>query len=325
MHKDRLGPVKSNAALIDDLARAAGLEPKRAKSIAGQITWIDGSAGGKASCIINGSFCDVRGGRLGRDHTLQDVPTCYVRDRVMDYINDQLPDHKRGAVRRAVFSDLTEAEINLYSTLIADQRIEAEKPPPRQPGAARLLDQQRALLGAIDEDMVDLTPNPFPIAERNLSTMPLLSWSVVRPRFPDQLPTECPGGLDLDIYYDCDQIRAMIKLFISTGEWTMDEFRMALGGVTRAQLNTFLGHDGPLNGLRCKAFQLCWEFFHRREMLDLPLEGAGSVRDERLLERRAAKLRTAERRAAKRRSTDGDAEDSRGGKRRKSDSAEEGA
>jgi hypothetical protein len=112
------------------------MKPDQAKGVAGQITWFDGSAGGKACCFITGDMRTISGGRLGRNHTLEDVPTCYVRDRVMDYINDQLPEEKRADVRRAVFSDLTEAEINLYSALIAEERIEAEAetPPPQETG-----------------------------------------------------------------------------------------------------------------------------------------------------------------------------------------------
>jgi hypothetical protein len=268
-----------------------------------------------------GDMCTISGGRLGRDHTLEDVPTCYVRDRVMDYINDQLPEEKRADVRRAVFSDLTEAEINQYSALIAEERIEAEAPSPRRPGASRQLDRQQEVLCTID-DTIDLEPGLSRVRRRNMSS--IIS-SVVKARGVGPLPAERLVQVDDDIFHDCDQVRAMVRRFITTGEWTMDDFRLTLGGVTRAQLNTFLEHRGPRNGLRCKAFQLCWEFFHRREKLSLPLTEAGSVRDERLLERRAAKQRAAQRRAAKRSRVAGDAEDCRSGKRRKSDSTEDGA
>jgi hypothetical protein len=301
------------------------MKPDQAKGVAGQITWFDGSAGGKACCFITGDMRTISGGRLGRNHTLEDVPTCYVRDRVMDYINDQLPEEKRADVRRAVFSDLTEAEINLYSALIAEERIEAEAetPPPKRRGTSRpQLDRQQEVLCTIDDE-IDLEPRFLRVIPRDMFSS--IKSSVVKTRGADPLPVERLVEVDDHIFHDCDQVRAMVRRFITTGEWTMDEFRLTLGGVTRAQLNTFLEHRGPRNGLRCKAFQLCWEFFHRREKLSLPLTGAGSVRDEHLLERRAAKQRAAQRRAAKRSRAGGDAEDCRGGKRRKSDSTEEGA
>ena len=271
-----------------------------------------------------GDMRTITGGRLGRDHTLEDVPTCYVRDRVMDYINDQLPEETRADVRRAVFSDLTEAEINQYSALIAEERIEAENetPPPSRPGASRHLDRQQEVLCAID-DAIDLEPGLSPVLRRNISSS--ITSSVVKTRGVDPLPVERLVQVDDEIHHDCDQVRAMVRRFITTGEWTMDEFRLTLGGVTRAQLNTFLEHRGPRNGLRCKAFQLCWEFFHRRQKLSLPLTEAGPVRDERLLERRAAKQSAAQRRAAKRSRAGGDADDFRNGKRHKSGSKEEGA
>jgi hypothetical protein len=241
----------------------------------------------------------------------------------MDYIDDQLPEENRADVRRAVFSDLTEAEINLYSSLIAKERIEDNTPSPKTPAPSRHLHRQQEVLCTID-DTIDLEPGLSRVARRHVFSS--LSSSVVKTGYRDRLPVEHLVQVDDDIYHDCDQVRAMVRRFITTGEWTMDEFRQTLGGVTRAQLNTFLEHRGPRNGLRCKAFKRCWEFFHRREKLSLPLTGAGPLRDENLLERRAAKQRAAQRRAAKKRSSaGGDAEDCRGGKKRKSDSTKDGA
>jgi hypothetical protein len=121
----------------------------------------------------------------------------------------------------------------------------------------------------------------------------LLTRSVVRPPAVNRpgswqpLPAEWHIEVNRDIFYDCDQVRAMVKRFVDEGEWTIDEFRAALGSedglVTREQLNNFLGQSGPRNGIRCKAFPLCWEFFHRREKLSLPLAGASARRDEALL------------------------------------------
>ncbi|KAK4236853.1 hypothetical protein C8A03DRAFT_35236 [Achaetomium macrosporum] len=314
--KTQLGPSKSNATLIDDLALAAGLTPEQTRSVRGQITWWDGMAGGKVTCSVTVGSWEVRGGRLGRDHTLEDVPTCYLRDRIMDYINDIVPEEKRTAARRAVFSDLTDAEINQYSMLIAgqDKRLMAEEPsreaspmPTAKP--SRHLDRQDELLRSID-GAVDLTPHPE-LVLRRWEFHGAITRSVVKPNCREPLPAERLIQVDCDIHYDCDQVRAMIKRFIDGGQWSLEEFRTALcgagGGVTREQLNTFLGHRGERNGIRSKAFQLCWSFFHRREKLSLPLAGAGARRDEALLRLRAGK----------RRSTGGGDEGSQGGKRRR--------
>ena len=63
------------------------------------------------------------------------------------------------------------------------------------------------------------------------------------------------------------------------------EFRLAPGGVARAQLNVLLW------AARTVASQLCWESFRRRETLGLPLDGAGPQRYGQLVQRRGAKRR----------------------------------
>lgn len=76
---------------------------------------------------LNVAEGQVRGGRLGRDHTLDDVPNHFLRDQAMGYINTQLPEDQRHAARKAVFPDLSEAELEEYVKLIQQQQEQAER------------------------------------------------------------------------------------------------------------------------------------------------------------------------------------------------------
>jgi hypothetical protein len=97
---------------------AADLESKTALVIKGQITWLDADGDPERVSTLHGGTWTVTGGRLGRDHTLEDVPHNHVRDRVMDYINEMIPPQKQQSVRRAVFTDLSDADIDTYSSLV---------------------------------------------------------------------------------------------------------------------------------------------------------------------------------------------------------------
>ncbi|KAL2145892.1 hypothetical protein VTI28DRAFT_5974 [Corynascus sepedonium] len=305
------GEEKSNAALMDDLARAAGLDSGTKRSISAQITWTDGCADGKASCMLTGGTWEVKGGRLKRDHTLEDVPTCYVRDRIMDYINKLVPEEKKMAARRAVFSDLNDDEINAYSAMIAEEAAVAENESMGVlPAQSKSQPQDPEKLLCDIDDTVDLTPHAEPVVRQKPRRKPILHSVVWPPHFKQNpLPVERLVKVEGGIHHDCDQIRAMIKRFVEGGTWSIDGFRLALttaaGEVSIEQFNTFLRHKGPRNGIRCKAFDLCWEFFYRREKLSLPLTGADPCTDEDLLEERAKK----------RPNTASDAGESRGGKR----------
>lgn len=120
----------SNQELLDALASATELPPKKADFIGMQIKWWDGGADGKGSCTM--CFATgISGGRLGRDHQLVDVPIHYFRDRLMDYIAVNLPEDKQDkqeAARTAICPELTDAEIEEYARLIAQERWEIEKP-----------------------------------------------------------------------------------------------------------------------------------------------------------------------------------------------------
>lgn len=90
--------MKSNAQLIDDLASATELDSEQAKKIGIHITWWDSADDEGQTGIM--SFRDgVHGGRLQRAHKLDDVPNHYVRDRIMDYINEQVKEENRDMAR----------------------------------------------------------------------------------------------------------------------------------------------------------------------------------------------------------------------------------
>ncbi|KAK0643999.1 hypothetical protein B0T16DRAFT_416978 [Cercophora newfieldiana] len=135
-------------------------------------------------------------------------------------------------------------------------------------------------------DDIDLTPLDAPIAFRSKCSALLIPYSVVIPYFSFPLPTETEILIDNNVYYDCDQVRAMIKIFIQHGHWTLEKFRESLGHpalrVERPQLTDFLEKRGPKDGLKSNAYFLAWEFFHRREKVGLPLRGS-SPDDERTL------------------------------------------
>ncbi|KAK3384614.1 hypothetical protein B0T24DRAFT_93371 [Lasiosphaeria ovina] len=310
---------KSNAELFADLAFSAGFDMDELIYLKGIIAWWDSMAGGKSGMWCPGEG-EVKGGRLGRDHlhTIEDVPNCYVRDCIMDYINTELErgsNVKKADVQRAVFSDLTNAEIKQYSKLVS-QRMDAirsgdllsddEEPQPAEPepknplhealhqyydlrirlGELKRKEQQDDALAAVD-DTVNLKPYAKGTnfrRDRDRDEIDVLSRSVVRPGAKTPLPAESAaleGVLQCKpaIRHDVDQVRAMIKRFVLGGEWTLDQFRIALGpaGPTRQHLRNFLGHKGATQ--HSKTFNLSWEFFHRRELLGLPLVGASPDRD----------------------------------------------
>lgn len=120
------GSVKSNAELIDILVSTANLESREAVSIRGHITWFDSMNKG-TSGMWTPSTGLIIGGRLGRDHTLSDVPNHYVRDRLMNYILTQLDEDKREASKRAVFSDLSATELQEYSDIILQKQREIDE------------------------------------------------------------------------------------------------------------------------------------------------------------------------------------------------------
>lgn len=128
---------------------------------------------------------------------------------------------------------------------------------------------------AMDEvdETVPLSSSPVGIT-RNFNLPGALDLSVVRPRtMPDRVEVKYME-YDNEVDYTCDQIRAMIKIFVRDGDWTLDEFRQCLKSVSRQQMTSFLekrGQQGPQ--LRSAAYLKSWDFFNRREYLELPLSG----------------------------------------------------
>ncbi|KAL7621617.1 hypothetical protein AAE478_008943 [Parahypoxylon ruwenzoriense] len=284
--------VKSNTKLIETLVSVAGLK-EEADNIRAQIIYLDAIGDDRRKPeLCYGENPSVRGGRLGRDHTLEDVPNHYVRDRLMDYIDTKLEGNKQERARKAVFPDLNADERIDYSILIMRQRnyekalkdMEVEMryiTGSRRSQSERetiYLSHQIAAFGEIDEN-ISLKHRPGSGHNSN----EIMSGSVIRPGLAP-FPSETKLDLGRDIDWDCDQIRAMIKLFTFPGEWTVDDFRLALSrSITRSQLTVFLEKQGPKGGSNLLVYQLAWKFFKTRELLEIPyydrlggaLEGAG--------------------------------------------------
>jgi hypothetical protein len=80
----------------------------------------------------------LSGGRLGRDHTLEDVPMHYLRDNLVEYISSQMDadEEKKQAVRKAICPDLVDSQIEKYVRLVEearDERFRQEaKPKPKR-------------------------------------------------------------------------------------------------------------------------------------------------------------------------------------------------
>ncbi|KAI5924520.1 hypothetical protein F4810DRAFT_664019 [Camillea tinctor] len=270
------GSVKSNAELIDSLALATNMEAGDTVGIRSHITFLDSMNNEGLSGGMRGSVGLVSGGRLNRDHMLSDVPNHYVRDRLMAYINGELEESKRDAARAAVFPDLTPSEVEQYSALIAKKREEDELEvtkanQPLDKESKERIRQTRAMQ-SIDHE-IDLTPRPG-LHTRNYNRLsaPKIRRSVITPNVAHAGAAQLALDIGTDIDLDCDQVRAMIKRFTCEGEWYIDEFRWALGAVSRATMISFLEMRGPEKGKRSVVYELAWEFLRTRERLGFPIE-----------------------------------------------------
>ncbi|GAB1311772.1 hypothetical protein MFIFM68171_01982 [Madurella fahalii] len=281
----------TNQDLLDALAPTAEITLAHAKRIGIQITWWDAMSDGAFFCSMSfGS--GVSGGRLGRPHTLEDVPVSYFRDKLMDWIAENLegPEERRHAARKAICLDLTDAEIEEYTRLCAEDRKRLNEevarpsaPPTREELARRILENggmvrtinQAMEIVLMDEaveavnDAIDWeTPKPMGI-RRGLKEV---EGSVVTPYWP---PLASEYGLvpDTDVDRDCDQVRAMIKTFLSSCDWCAESFRIALGAsLSRDKFIKFLKKYGTDAGqLRSAPYLLSWEFFNRRQKLGLSI------------------------------------------------------
>lgn len=78
----------------------------------------------------------------------------------------------------------------------------------------------------------------------------------MKPGEADRLIPEKNVAVPHEIDYDCDQLRALIKLFIERGLWALDHFWQALGRVERAQITSFLEQRGEKDGNRTMVYHL---------------------------------------------------------------------
>ena len=304
--RDNIAAI-TNQDLLDALAPAAEITLGHAKRIGIQITWWDAMSDGAFGSFM--SFGDgVSGGRLGRPHTLEDVPVCYVRDKLMDWIAECLegPEERKQAAREAICPDLTDAEIEEYARLIAEDRKklneEAERPPTpltREERARRILDHGRVVntidqamkivlmneaVAEIDETIDWQTPKPMTGIPRRWKKV---EGSVVTPHWA---PLACEYDIipDADVDRDCDQVRAMIKTFLSSWDWSAEAFRLALGAnLSRDKFIAFLKKRGTdAAQLRSAVYLRSWEFFNRRQKLALPIVDVDFRDDLKTLEKR---------------------------------------
>ncbi|KAK5652400.1 hypothetical protein OQA88_10592 [Cercophora sp. LCS_1] len=284
-------PDMANRTLLDLLAAAGNFPEEEMKCISCQIVWWDGSSEGEFSCMMSAGQWTISGGRLGRDHTIDDVPVNYFRDRLMDWIAETVKEDTKEVCRKAICPDLTDAEIEEYVRLVAEHREEMNKTPPpptREEKIQQILDSQGArtynqalklvllyeALNEIDESVDHKTPKMVGV-QRNFAIGPKpLDGSVYIPHW-GMLPRERELPPQLEVDRDCDQVRAMIKIFCKTSfDWSLDSFRVALGErLTIDQLTKFLQKRGTdAHQLKSAAFLLSWEFFNRRERLGLRLD-----------------------------------------------------
>lgn len=266
-------------------------------------------AEGKAHCSITFSSPPrVGGGRLGRDHTLDDVPNHYVRDCIMDWTTTQMSNEdKQLLVRKTVFPDLNDDEIQQYAAaqraVKAARESEAASPKSstKSGGESRVLQRLEAALDDISTNL-DLTPILYPaLAVRDYSRVGPIQRSVVVPgralphpleaRLLDDYETplaESVIGTQVDMC--CDQVRSAIAQLIEFNPdgWTIETFRQALGGgVTRGMMVAFLEQWGNRTERRggkraTLVYQLSWEFFMRRREIGLEVED-GVAELERLV------------------------------------------
>jgi hypothetical protein len=270
------------------------------------IVWCDSERSNGTWGAIEWDTFKVTGGRLGpaEEHTLADVPNCYVRDRLMASTLVDINPESCALVRKVVFSDLNSSQIKQYSALIEEMERQEEKHPPAKtkkprrsreifdrartvreiqcsrkisPQEAECIMKQEELLDTID-DTINLAPNPlFTALKMKCSefneAFDIISTkcSVLIPGAQVQKDDEISVPRECNIDRDCDQVRAMIKILVRRGYWTIEEFTKALEGPRRREISQFLEKRGPFQGKQSLTFQRSWYFFKRRELLGFEL------------------------------------------------------
>jgi len=310
---------KTSKQLFDALASAGGIARSEIPYHASAIIIRDGQCDGKHACTLKpGGKWEVSGGRLGRDHTLEDVPVHFVRDCLMDQIGRFMISASEGrkqAWRKALCSDLTDDEIAEYARVIDKDRVRTF-----QPGFSRARDEEAKRVLAANKgnksvrsykqamevvmlneafDGVDGTVDYKTskkgghTVERQFEGAPkTISRSVVLPRSAP-LEVEKVAVPRAVVDKDCDQVRAMIKTFCSSGDWTLDYFREALGppAITREKLATFLSKRGDdFHQQQSAAYLMGWEFFERRQKLGLEVADVAFREDEKTVTENAESI-----------------------------------
>ncbi|KAI1757670.1 hypothetical protein F4782DRAFT_546762 [Xylaria castorea] len=304
---------KTNESLFRTFASASKLDRETLACIRGMIVWRDSERNNGTWGAIEWDTFEVTGGRLGptEQHTLADIPHCYVRDRLMASTTIDISPERRDQVQEVVFSDLTSSQVKQYAAAIEEMERQAEghrpakaKKPRRSrevspevvdralsvywiqqsrkiaPQEAECIMKEEELLDAID-DTINLAPN---------QSFTALKLKVPKPEFAFSIGSTCHSVLtpsawvqkddevsvpeECEVDRDCDQIRAMIKILIRGGHWKTDEFIRALEGIRHRQLINFLEKRGPLQGKKSLAFRRSWEFFKKRELLGFELTAA---------------------------------------------------
>ncbi|KAL1851102.1 hypothetical protein Daus18300_012649 [Diaporthe australafricana] len=241
------GSALTNAQLIDIFSAAVDLEPDSKKSLIGNICFFDAIDENGNGGWWSPKDDHTRGGRLGRDHILSDVPNHFIRDFLLEQIDQgvnqaaELSILQRKTARRALLPDLTADEVKEYSDILANKREDVARAERAEAGipeedatpeeiakcelkrtmflynlknekqAKEVLHQQE-VVKAIDT-AVDLTPRVRPGVIRNYEKYGPLRRSVV---FHDpvrhlRVETELDPPVHMD--WDCDQIRLMIRRF----------------------------------------------------------------------------------------------------------------
>lgn len=240
--------VLRNAQLVDIFAAVLNLEPHRKKSLIGNICFLDSVDEDGSGGMWSPSRDFTSGGRLGRDHTLSDVPNHFIRDFLLEQIDQsvneaaELSEDQRQTARRTLLPDLTADEVNNYCEALAKQREEVhrayrakhgipeEDATPEHIRKCRLkrimlryglekerqaedILKQEEVVAAIDTT-VDLTPCVRPDTVRDYGKYGPLRRSVIFPSpWPGRTRIEAELAPPAYIDWECDQIRSMIRRF----------------------------------------------------------------------------------------------------------------
>ena len=291
---------QTNESLFNTFGSVSKLDRKTRARIRGMMVWRDSASSNGSWGAIEWDTFKVTGGRLGptEEHTLYDIPHCYVRDCLMASTLFDVDPKLRSQVQKALFPDLTSSQLKEYAAAIEEIEHPAEESKPAKvkkqqrsrevsspetdralsvrsiqltrkigPQEAECIMKEEELLDTIDEN-INLTPDPsFATLKLKVSSSDSLfgHWGVRRENDEVPVPEDCV------IDRNCDQVRAMIKISIRKGHLKTNELIRTLNDVRHPQLIKFLEQRGPLQGKQSKAFQQCWHFFKKRELLGIEL------------------------------------------------------